>query len=469
MKIKRSRHFRRLPDIRELVPGIDDMLVTMLALGAGLYGIIFVAHYFVLPVGIREVMLLASGVACLMLFGAWVMARFGLLGSRLMNQTGLFACGIAWLNCALHLWLSGDAIQTTNLSIVVLAASIILLDSAEFACVVGACALSWVSAAFLSHHSEVPQNWLHYGIYMFEAIVFGVTTFVWKRAVLMRSHELQREQVRARASEHRSLLSAQAKAIEAEKNLRRALDADAAKSMFLANMSHELRTPLNSVVGFAQLLKERQEISHNPALVEEYADCIHGSGTHLLGLINQILDFSRANAGVIKLAEAEIDVPQTLVEICRQLSPQAEEADVKLEVKRDSGDVRLHADDLRLRQIVTNIVANAIKFTPARGHVDVSTRVENGCVVVEVRDNGIGIAKQDQTRIFEPFVQAEAGHAKSHQGTGLGLPISKKLVELHGGTLAIVSTLGEGTTVTVRFPAQRSRAGSPVTLEAVCA
>jgi signal transduction histidine kinase len=348
-------------------------------------------------------------------------------------------------------------LQSTNLAILVIASAFVLLDWLEFGAVVVASFLAWGAAFSLAPSSGSDQHWVHYGLHLFEAMGFAAAIQYWKMLTLVRNFKLRQEQGHLRHAEHQSLLAAQAKAIEAERNLRRALEADTAKSMFLANMSHELRTPLNSVVGFAELLRDRGTIASNPVLVAEYAACIHTSGEHLLGLINQILDFSRANAGVIKLTETDVDVCETVHEISRLLSPQAAEAGVELNVSCPTGPVILFADDLRLRQVVTNLLANAIKFTPKDGRVHAAVRMDQGGCVIEIRDTGIGIAAPDQGRVFEPFVQAESGLAKTHQGTGLGLPISKKLVELHGGTIALKSALGEGTTVTVRFPAERTR------------
>lgn len=431
--------------------------MSVLDLGGALYAVLTVAHLFMLTGDTRTIMMSVAASSCAFLLSVRAAFAMKLIAREWHKHASFLVLAICWANCTTHLWLTGEAFQSTNLAIVIIACGFILLDWLEFAAIVGASWISWATAFMFASTAGGDQHWVHYGLHLFEAIGFAIATQYWKMHTLLRNHDLRQEQTRLRRAEHHSLLSAQAKAIESERNLRRALAADASKSMFLANMSHELRTPLNSIVGFAELLRDRGNIASNPVLVAEYAACIHTSGAHLLGLINQILDFSRANAGAIKLTETNIDVCDTLHEISRLLSPQANEAGVELSVSCPTHPVVLHADDLRVRQVVTNLLANAIKFTPKGGRVSASVMLRDGGCVIEVRDTGIGIAAADQARIFEPFIQAEAGFTKSHQGTGLGLPISKKLVELHGGSVSLKSALGEGTTVTVRFPESRTR------------
>jgi signal transduction histidine kinase len=447
----------RTPEPADLLPDFPRIALGMLDLGGSLFAVIAVAHVLMLTGSARLIMVPVAAATSVFLFGVRAAFSLNLLRAAHLRYAAVLSLGVCWLNCALHLWLTGEAFQSTNLAILVIASAFVLLDWLEFAAVVGASFLAWGAAFSLASSAGPDQHWVHYGLHLFEAMGFAAAIQYWKMVTLVRNFNLRQEQAHLRNAEHQSLLAAQAKAIEAERNLRRALEADTAKSMFLANMSHELRTPLNSVVGFAELLRDRGTIASNPVLVAEYAACIHTSGEHLLGLINQILDFSRANAGVIKLTETDVDVCETVHEISRLLSPQAAEAGVELNVSCPTGPVILLADDLRLRQVVTNLLANAIKFTPKDGKVSASVRLEDGACVVEIRDTGIGIAACDQARVFAPFIQAEAGLAKAHQGTGLGLPISKKLIELHGGSISLKSALAEGTTVSVRFPASRTR------------
>ena len=450
-----SAQLKRDAELASIVPSYSDTVKTWLVGVALLYAGLAVLHAVVLPDAIRLPMLwLASGSAAVLIglrFALWS----GILNHRYVVHA-LFAIGVvAWVNSTAHLWLTQEPMQATNLAIIVIAAGVVLLRWYEYVAITLACCITWVAMLASTSALHTDPAWLHFSIFLVQAVVFSAAAFAWRRTTLFKTYELNRERRTARANEHLSLLAAQSKAIEAERNLRRALEADASKSMFLANMSHELRTPLNSVVGFAQLLKDRPEIAARPDLVREYAECIQTSGSHLLGLINQILDLSRANAGGIHLNETRVDVADTVIEITRLLSPQAAEAKVGLFAHAGSGQFVIRADDLRIRQIVTNLVANALKFTPAGGRVDVSVGCDGSGLLLEVRDTGVGIAVQDIARLFEPFVQADGGPTKRHQGTGLGLAITRKLVELHGGTISVKSVLGEGSVFLVRFPVER--------------
>jgi signal transduction histidine kinase len=436
-------------------PTYPTMVKNWLVFGGIVLVFFAVSHAFFLPAEIRFPLAAVAAVSGGTLLLLRLAFMIGLLPYRYIVDAMLVIAGLVWLNAALRLWMGGEPMQATNLGMLTIAAGILMLRLDAYAVLCVACAAAWVAAFLVAPSGADGALWFHYSLFMVQAFVISGLAFHWRRNALLRQVEFEQERKRARSSEHLSLLAAQSKAIEAERNLRRALDADAAKSMFLANMSHELRTPLNSVVGFAQLLKDRPEIAAQPGRVHEYAECIHSSGTHLLGLINQILDLSRANAGGMSLNETRVDVGDTASEITRLLSPQAAEAKVGLHAHAASGQHIIRGDDLRIRQIVTNLVANAVKFTPAGGRVDVSVGRDGSGLVLEVRDTGIGIAMQDVGRVFEPFVQADGGMNKRHQGTGLGLAITRRLVELHGGTISVKSAPGEGSVFTVRFPVER--------------
>ncbi|MFN9163635.1 MAG: ATP-binding protein [Alphaproteobacteria bacterium] len=437
------------------LPAFPGMAKSSLLIGGIVFAILGVAHLFVLqPPLVVPLAALAFGSSALML-GARLAFWTGFLPFSLIRCGVFLACVMGWLNSTVHLWLTGDPMQLTNLAVVAVLAGAILLDREQFVAIYVASVCSWLTALLSATGGVQSGEWLHFSIFLGEAMLLGTVLFFWRRRDLLLHISLRKERERSRSSEHLSLLAAQSKAIEAERNLRRALEADASKSMFLANMSHELRTPLNSVVGFAQLLKDRPEIAAQPGRVHEYAECIHSSGTHLLELINQILDLSRANAGGMSLNETRVDVGDTAIEITRLLSPQAAQAKVGLHVHAAPRQHVIRGDDLRIRQILTNLVANAVKFTPAGGRVDVSVGRDGSGLVLEVRDTGFGIAMQDIGRVFEPFVQADGAMSRRHQGTGLGLAITRRLVELHGGAISVKSAPGEGSVFTVRFPVER--------------
>jgi signal transduction histidine kinase len=450
-----STQLKRDAELTSAVPFFSDAVKTWLVFAACMFSVLAVMHLLLLPEAVRWPMFWLASVSAAFLMMFRVALWSGYLSYRYVVHA-LFVIGVVtWVNCTAHLWLSGEPMQATNLAIVIMAAGVVLLRWLEYAAIASACIISWVATLVSSATLLADPAWLHFSIFLLESLLFASIAFYWRRHTLQRNLQLNRERRTARENEHLSLLAAQSKAIEAERNLRRALEADASKSMFLANMSHELRTPLNSVVGFAQLLRDRPEIAARPDLVHDYADCIQTSGSHLLGLINQILDLSRANAGGIRLNESRVDIAEMILEITRLLSPQAAEAKVGLHAHAGSGQYVIRADDLRIRQIITNLVANALKFTPAGGRVDVSVGYDGSGLTLEVRDTGVGIAMQDMARVFEPFVQADGGFSKAHQGTGLGLAITRKLVELHGGTIGVKSVLGEGSVFLVRFPVSR--------------
>jgi len=233
-----------------------------------------------------------------------------------------------------------------------------------------------------------------------------------------------------------------------------AIAASRAKSEFLANVSHELRTPLNAIIGFSEVIKTEMFGSLSERY-RTYSSDIYDSGTHLLGLINDILDLSKLEAGQVTLHEEAVDVAAT-VEACVNLMKEpARKAGVHLSVSLDYDVPYLLADERRLRQILINLLSNAVKFTPEGGDVRLSTkRVADG-VALTVRDTGIGIAAEDIPRALTRFGQVDSKISRKHEGTGLGLPLVKHLAELHGGSLTLVSEVNVGTIATVLLPVMR--------------
>jgi len=238
--------------------------------------------------------------------------------------------------------------------------------------------------------------------------------------------------------------------------LTRAEAANRSKSEFLANMSHELRTPLNAIIGFSEMIHSRAFHS-SPEKDAEYAQIIHQSGHHLLALINDILDLAKIEAGGLTLKEAETDLAQILHECVELMQARARSGDVMLHFESATV-ARVYADERALRQIILNLLSNALKFTPAQGSVKVFLRRQpDGSLDFGVIDTGYGIRPEDVKRVFENFGQGRHDVAMPDKGTGLGLPIVKGLVEAHGGRVDLKSRVGEGTTVTVTLPAGRLR------------
>ena len=242
---------------------------------------------------------------------------------------------------------------------------------------------------------------------------------------------------------------------EAERALEEALanaeTASRTKSRFLANMSHELRTPLNAIIGFSEILKDEMFGPLGAPRYKEYAELINESGALLLDLINDILDMAKVEAGKYELHLEDLDAAEIVEGSLRLLRRRAEDANVTLVRDYPAGAVPLHADRRALKQITLNLVANAVKFTPG-GEVRISLVQDGEDAVLRVADTGIGISRNDLERIGQPFEQARSDAQVAQAGTGLGLALVRSLAEMHGGSLAIDSEEGQGTTVTVRIP-----------------
>jgi signal transduction histidine kinase/putative methionine-R-sulfoxide reductase with GAF domain len=225
------------------------------------------------------------------------------------------------------------------------------------------------------------------------------------------------------------------------------------KSEFLANMSHELRTPLNAIIGFSEVLTERMFGDLNEKQ-EEYLKDIYASGTHLLSLINDILDLSKIEAGRMELELTDFDLPQALDNALILVRERAGRRSITLETSVDERLGEVRADERKIRQVVLNLLSNAIKFTPEGGRIEVRAVPVGGSVEVSVSDTGVGIAPEDHDAVFEEFRQVGTSAAKQ-EGTGLGLALCRKFVELHGGKIWVQSELGRGSTFTFTIPVRR--------------
>ena len=240
---------------------------------------------------------------------------------------------------------------------------------------------------------------------------------------------------------------------------KQAESADRAKSAFLAAMSHELRTPLNAVIGFAELIRDDIHGRRGAEKYREYAMHVHEAGGHLLALINDVLDLSKIEAGKLSLQSETVPVLELLETAADMCSVRARRQGLTLQIELDDADLRIYGDRLRLKQAVINLVTNAIKFSPGGGKVRlVARRLSGGGVALDVVDRGIGMSEEQVATALEPFGQVHNGPDRQFEGTGLGLPISKKLVEMHGGTLNVHSVPEKGTTVTLVFPGRREAA-----------
>jgi len=297
-----------------------------------------------------------------------------------------------------------------------------------------------ISATILS---PIPMSVLTNNLFFFGSLtVWSLWTSYWQqlyaRQDFFATRKLQSESARNEALVH-----------EAEA-------ANRAKSEFLAVMSHELRTPLNAVLGFSDMIRSQIHGPLGSTDYEEYVGHIHDSGSHLLQLINDILDLSKADSGHLEIQELELDPAHVLRAAMSMMEPMLESGEVTLINEISKAIPNLQGDERFVRQIVTNLLSNAVKFTPKGGTVTVrANKTSSGDFMISIEDTGIGIAVDDLPRVLEPFVQVEGSASRRFEGTGLGLPLARKLVEAHGGYLRIESELDVGTIVTITFPASR--------------
>jgi signal transduction histidine kinase len=223
------------------------------------------------------------------------------------------------------------------------------------------------------------------------------------------------------------------------------------KSEFLANMSHELRTPLNAIIGFSEVLLEKMFGEIN-AKQQDYLSDIHSSGRHLLALINDILDLSKIEAGRMELEPSDFDVPTALQNAMTLVRERAQRHGIALSLQIDPAVRELRADERKFKQILVNLLSNAVKFTPDGGRVALRARPVESGLEVSVSDTGIGIAPEDQEKVFEEFRQVGGDYKTKQEGTGLGLALARRFVELHGGVISVQSELGKGATFTFTIP-----------------
>mgnify|MGYP001370496803 CR=1 FL=1 len=232
--------------------------------------------------------------------------------------------------------------------------------------------------------------------------------------------------------------------------------ANRVKSEFIANMSHELRTPLNTVLGFSKILKEHGQRHLSDADIVQYASLVHDSADRLLAVFNDILDISKIRSGTYALDAFEIDLGDVLRDCVEKAKPLAAEADLRLDLRLMFQLPPVRGDDTKLAQAFGYVLSNALKFTPAGGTVKVEALEQsNGGVMISISDTGVGMTPDEIRIALEPFGQVDSAHTRWREGAGLGLPIAKSLVDLHGGELTVTSVKGKGTDVTIILPPAR--------------
>jgi len=285
------------------------------------------------------------------------------------------------------------------------------------------------------------------------AVLFCAISALVVRKLLSGHRDLQRS-AHAIAQSNAQLIASEGQARSA---LQRAEHSARAKSGFLANVSHELRTPLTAIIGFSQILKLRHRPGTPPTREDEYANIIHQSSQHLLNLVNDLLDLGKIESGGYVLEESWFPINEEVDGISRMMAGDAVRRGVALATEIAPEAPELHADSRAVRQILTNLISNALKFTPSGGAAEAAVLIRDGRLALRVRDSGVGIAPGDLDQVWEPFNRTRNPAIAKTEGTGLGLHLVKILAELHDCETTLESTPGKGTTVTVTFPADRWR------------
>ena len=313
--------------------------------------------------------------------------------------------------------------------------------------------VSGLANAFVAERAApVPQG----VIVAFFVLNIGTVSAITFAAMQYFAHQVRREQ-----AEQQRLNTELATAFaQLEQQGAELATASRHKSEFLAAMSHELRTPLNAIIGYTELLDEEAQDAHQDAFIPDLRK-IHIAATHLLSLINDILDLSKVEAGRMDLEVSTFPFTPMLESAFSLVRERADRSGITLSLEVDPAISTVAADERKLKQVAVNLLTNAVKFTPAGGEVAVTAHQSAAEITIEVRDTGIGIALDDQAHIFEEFRQARHSSTRTQEGTGLGLPLAKKFVGLHGGRMWVESAPGAGSTFTFTIPIRAQPAPAP--------
>jgi two-component system, cell cycle sensor histidine kinase PleC len=283
-----------------------------------------------------------------------------------------------------------------------------------------------------------------------------ISAHVFFYVLARRFHQLAYESLLSRAEKSELIAELEQATINSDEARRRAEEASLAKSRFLATMSHELRTPLNAILGFSEVLKNELFGPHANPVYKDYSNDIHNSGQHLLTLINEILDLSRVEAGRYELKEESVSLLNVAQECTNMLAIRAQKRGIRVQELVEPGLPRIWADERAVRQILLNLLTNAIKFTPQGGQVTIKVGwTAAGGQYIAIKDTGPGIPENEIATVLSPFGRGALAQKNADEGSGLGLPIVKGLVERHGGQFALKSKVREGTEAIVVFPPQR--------------
>jgi two-component system cell cycle sensor histidine kinase PleC len=359
---------------------------------------------------------------------------------------------LVWCSAGFVFWVPGNA-DNHALLILIMACTLSgwsSMGAFHLATGVGPMPLYLVSLASLPLMEKTPNEWLLVGL--------CVAFWLLMRALLMSNYRTRERMIRLEHERAGLIGNLKTAKEDSDAARERAETASRAKSAFLANMSHELRTPLNAILGFSEIISTKAMGPSVSDQYSEYAGHIHGSGRHLLSLINDILDLAKIEAGRLVLREADVDLRRLIDDVVSLFATLAEAGGVRMAVEQDLSFPLVFGDERALRQILVNLMSNAIKFTPPAGRVTAfANLLADGSLAFGVDDTGVGIATGDHEKVFESFGQGRHDAVLTDKGTGLGLPIVRGLAEAHGGRVTLISAPNEGTRVTVILPSERAR------------
>lgn len=488
-------------DLRNELANTIYRALPLTAVGLGLiYFVLAVAHVFMLPVELMIVLAPLAAASAVLFFMAAGLVKTNAIKPNWAHATAGVFGALGATNSLVHLMLSGDPLQTTNLILVVLAAGALFLSSRWVWLVVGMCVVGFAAVALTAPWQNA---WIHFGIALalatfMSAILHRIRKRAYRQmhslAMADESRKLQllqtqislEERVNERTAELAALNSELSDEIDRRKRVedrlkqneqhlkrdRNNLEKEVSKrtvelrnanaqlkqamtlrDAFLANMSHELRTPLNSILGNAEIL---QENLYGPLNTRQSGAVgrIDSSGRHLLGLINDVLDVSKMGAGKLTLSLAPVNVSALCRSSMAMVRTEAVRKHIALSLILDPAVKMMVVDGRRIKQVIVNLLSNAVKFTPEGGRVGliVRGRTDMRQVLVMVWDTGIGISDDNLDKLFKPFVQVDSSLSKENQGTGLGLSLSKQLVDLHSGTIHVKSQENKGSLFVVTLP-----------------
>jgi two-component system cell cycle sensor histidine kinase PleC len=366
-----------------------------------------------------------------------------------ISAAAFFLFAVTWSSFGFIFWRTGDDLN--HMLVLILLAATLAGNSA----LVGACKPLAV-LGYSVHGMALVVLPLREGGIVYDGLALMAFLYVCYLAYMSRQiYETARDMLLLRDDKNELIDALEKSKTASDDALERAEAASRAKSQFLANMSHELRTPLNAILGFSEMIHSGTTRANVDKHIE-YAEIIHQSGHHLLTLINDILDLAKIEAGGLQLRESIVDLPALIEECVKLLGAKAQDGRLDLSFDAPVCMSPLRADERALKQVMLNLLSNALKFTPPFGSVIAFARMEpNGDVAFGVTDTGLGIAEEDRTRVFQNFGQGRHDVVVVDKGTGLGLPIVKGLIEAHGGTVVLTSRVGDGTCVTATLPAAR--------------